>query len=274
MNRISAFLSHLLISIIIVSSVIGLAIFFWYPYPFARIFNLWDALKIVAFVDVVLGPLLTLTVFKPGKPGLKFDLYFIATVQILALSYGVWTTYQSRPVLMTYNDGHINCLTDKHLQESPVNWDNIEKNNWPIPMASFTYEVMDKIQQEKGRLADVFKDSSYLTTFGNDAKEDLEYKALPAGYRDKDYPDHKAVWDQRLGENWKEKPYYFVYANCANSTDLAVIDTDNLTLVDIVPRTNIYNIVRKPNQRLLDKYKKELGIKEEQTPESTQQPQK
>ena len=39
----------------------------------------------------VVGPLLTLIVFRAGKPGMKFDLAVIGLVQVAALAYGTAT---------------------------------------------------------------------------------------------------------------------------------------------------------------------------------------
>jgi hypothetical protein len=58
----------------------------------------WNIIGIVLSVDVTLGPLLTFVVFQAGKKGLKFDLTFIAAVQISALIYGMYTLWQPRPV--------------------------------------------------------------------------------------------------------------------------------------------------------------------------------
>jgi hypothetical protein len=51
-------------------------------------------------VDIVLGPLLTLVVFKSGKWGLKFDLALIAVMQTIALVYGLSVVLRSRPVFL------------------------------------------------------------------------------------------------------------------------------------------------------------------------------
>ncbi len=51
-------------------------------------------------VDLALGPLLTLVVFKSGKKGLKFDLTLIGLLQTVALVYGLSIVLQSRPVFL------------------------------------------------------------------------------------------------------------------------------------------------------------------------------
>jgi hypothetical protein len=50
----------------------------------------WEGLRIVIAVDLVLGPLLTLVVYKAGKSSLTFDLSCIAIFQIACLGGGVW----------------------------------------------------------------------------------------------------------------------------------------------------------------------------------------
>ena len=45
-------------------------------------------------IDVILGPLLTLLVYKQGKKTLLFDLTVIVLLQISALGYGLWTISQ------------------------------------------------------------------------------------------------------------------------------------------------------------------------------------
>jgi hypothetical protein len=46
--------------------------------------------------------LLTLIVFKPGKPGLKFDIALIAFVQVAALLYGLSALYRERPYFTVF----------------------------------------------------------------------------------------------------------------------------------------------------------------------------
>jgi hypothetical protein len=62
----------------------------------------WHVLRVLISVDLVVGPLLTLIVFKPGKRGLEFDLCVIALVQIVALIYGAETIYRQRPYFTVF----------------------------------------------------------------------------------------------------------------------------------------------------------------------------
>ena len=47
--------------------------------------------------DVIVGPLLSLLVYKEGKKTLKMDLSIIVLIQVLATGYGVYAIAQSRP---------------------------------------------------------------------------------------------------------------------------------------------------------------------------------
>ena len=88
MNRWKAFGIHLAISLVVFLALLGIIILLWYPGILFSIDGGWEGLKIVMGVDVVLGPLLTLVVFKVGKPGLKFDLTCIAVAQIACMVTG------------------------------------------------------------------------------------------------------------------------------------------------------------------------------------------
>lgn len=97
MNRYKAFAIHLSYSIAVVATVLALMFFIWYPKPYFEADGAHHVVAILASVDVILGPLLTLIIFKPGKPGLKFDLSMIALVQLAALGYGTNIIYSERP---------------------------------------------------------------------------------------------------------------------------------------------------------------------------------
>ena len=71
MSRFSAFAIHLLISFVIFIAITYLVVFKWYPDIFFDTDGGWRGMRIIIAVDLVLGPLLTLVVFKAGKPGLK-----------------------------------------------------------------------------------------------------------------------------------------------------------------------------------------------------------
>lgn len=118
MTRYKAYLIHLGISTVIFAVLAGLIVFVWYPPPFFANDGGWQGIRIVVLVDMVLGPGLTLLVFKPGKPGLKFDLSMIALAQTAALIWGVWAIYDQRPVLVTFADDTFYTMTRGQVAEA------------------------------------------------------------------------------------------------------------------------------------------------------------
>lgn len=119
-TRRQAFLIHLGISLAIFIAFAILLIFFWYPGPLFNLEGGWKGIRIVALVDVVLGPALTLLVFKPGKPGLKFDMSLIIVVQAAALSWGIWTVSQARPALIVFADDAFYSITLSKLKHTGI----------------------------------------------------------------------------------------------------------------------------------------------------------
>lgn len=97
LNRYTAFTAHLLLSVFIFSCLIGAALFFWYPGDLIHAGG-YQGIKIIAGVDLVLGPLLTLLLFSPQKKGLYLDLSIIAIIQVSALCYGVYALSKEKPV--------------------------------------------------------------------------------------------------------------------------------------------------------------------------------
>lgn len=100
--RLKAFSVHFAISVLIAFVVIGLVFFIWYPAPLHTAVGVTQIFLILLAVDVVLGPLLTLLVYKVGKKTLVIDLTVIALLQLSALGYGLWTVAEGRPAWLVF----------------------------------------------------------------------------------------------------------------------------------------------------------------------------
>jgi hypothetical protein len=96
-SRLHAFASHLLLSLTIVGTVFCVVFLVWYPSPFFSAVGAWSIIRVLIGVDLVLGPIMTLIVFKPAKRLLIVDVIFIAIMQLSALIYGTTVLYQERP---------------------------------------------------------------------------------------------------------------------------------------------------------------------------------
>lgn len=105
LSRAGALTLHLTISLLVFSSLVAMMLLFWFPGELFFIDGGWQGLKLVAMVDLVLGPALTLMLYKPGKPKLVLDMSLIAGIQIVALAYGFYTTHQQRTLALVFAEG-------------------------------------------------------------------------------------------------------------------------------------------------------------------------
>jgi hypothetical protein len=103
-DRLRASAIHFCISIAIALLAALLVFFIWYPPPYREISGGRELFLILVSVDVILGPLITLTIFNRAKPWrvLRRDLAFVGLIQLAALAYGMWTVFVARPVHLVF----------------------------------------------------------------------------------------------------------------------------------------------------------------------------
>ncbi len=111
-NRWQAFAVHIGISAIIFIVLAAVIIFVWYPGFLFQTDGGWQGIRLIAGVDFIIGPVLTLIVYKVGKPRLKMDLTLIGLLQVGCLAYGTWLVYEQRPLAVIYADGHFYTMSE------------------------------------------------------------------------------------------------------------------------------------------------------------------
>ncbi|WP_168542254.1 MULTISPECIES: TfpX/TfpZ family type IV pilin accessory protein [unclassified Acinetobacter] len=102
-KRIHFFIKHLTLSFIVALVLLGLIFYCWYPTPLAKTVGVTHIILMLFAIDIIIGPLLGLLVYKEHKKTLKFDLSVIILIQISALMYGVYSLEQGRPAWLVYN---------------------------------------------------------------------------------------------------------------------------------------------------------------------------
>lgn len=132
LNRWQAFFSHFGFSLIIFIVLFLIIYFIWYPGVFIHLGG-WQGIQIVAAVDLVLGPLLTLIVFNPVKKSLKVDLALIAALQIGCLTYGVWAIEQQRPLTQAILDDRLYVIPKAQYKAQNIETDFLKKIPGPSP---------------------------------------------------------------------------------------------------------------------------------------------
>lgn len=101
--RTKAFLIHLAASVGVALLTLLLVFQVWYPAPLHEAVGVTSIFLLLLLVDLALGPLLTLIVYKPGKKSLAFDLSVVVLLQLSALGYGLWAVAEGRPAWLVFN---------------------------------------------------------------------------------------------------------------------------------------------------------------------------
>jgi len=149
MTRKKAFLIHFGLSFLIVSTCFLIILAVWYPGYYFRIFAASEVLQVLIGVDLVLGPSLTLFLFRPGKPGLRFDLSVVAILQICALVYGLQVIYQGRPYFTVFSVDRFEVLAQKDVDMTRVDPALLSDKLWNEPVLVMTRMPQDQRERDK-----------------------------------------------------------------------------------------------------------------------------
>jgi hypothetical protein len=116
-SRARAALTFLVASFAVAAFAFVLIYFVWYPLGLFTTEGGLELLTLIVAVDVVIGPLLILIVFVPGKKGLWFDVVAITTLQIAALAYGLHVLYVSRPAYIVFVKDRFEMVRANEMSE-------------------------------------------------------------------------------------------------------------------------------------------------------------
>lgn len=120
MNRYKAAFVHLLICCAIALALWFVMRYVWYPSAYFQALGGAGLVLLLVGVDVVIGPLLTLVVYKPGKKNLKLDLAIIALLQMSALIYGAHVVFVARPVYLVFSVDRFEIISASDIDEADL----------------------------------------------------------------------------------------------------------------------------------------------------------
>ena len=107
----SAFIIHFAISLVVFVVLVALMATYWFPGNLFFMDGGWEGLKIIAPIDLVLGPALTLAFYRPWKKNVKFDMSVIVAVQVAALGYGVYAAHDQRTAAIVFSENRFETLS-------------------------------------------------------------------------------------------------------------------------------------------------------------------
>lgn len=112
-QRLQAFGWHLAASSAVALGVAALVLGIWFPGAYRYMAGGFGLLGLIMAVDVVLGPVLTFSVFNTNKSRghLRRDIATIAVIQMAALAYGMYSVYLARPVALVFENDRFRVLS-------------------------------------------------------------------------------------------------------------------------------------------------------------------
>ena len=157
-KRVKFFLGHFCISLFIASIVVGVVFFIWYPSPQAKAVNVTHIFLMMLMIDVIIGPVLGLLVYKDGKKTLKFDLAVIILIQLSALCYGVYSIAQGRPVWIVYSIDRFELIKNNEIIDQDIQKAQLEYQHpsWLGPQLVAMQLSLNGEQRNKEMFNEVF----------------------------------------------------------------------------------------------------------------------
>lgn len=155
-TRLGAFLIHFFFSFLIFLVLMYFLLYVWFPGFFFESDGGWQGIRIIVAVDLVLGPLLTLVVYKKGKKGLRLDLSIIAIIQIICLSVGTMIVFERRPATLVYTEHAFFSVSHEFYQSKNIDTNQLKGSSPKIVIATSPSDPFEKSDflnelKQKGR---------------------------------------------------------------------------------------------------------------------------
>jgi hypothetical protein len=195
---------HLLISATIAATALAVTLLAWYPRPLFEASGGTGLLHILVGVDVAIGPLLTLAVFKSGKPGMRFDLTVIGLLQLSALLYGSYVMFEARPVFIALVKGQFEAVSAVEIPKDQLaQARRPEYRELPVTGPEVVYieidqdEMQEVIRSVFAGGPDIQHRPKYFVPYAERRKEALS-QAQPLGHARRTWPEAVPLIDDYL----------------------------------------------------------------------------
>ncbi len=176
-KRFAATAFHFAASLIIFLAFVGILLLSWYPSPYFSASGGWQGLRLVAAVDLVLGPLMTFILVTPGKSRreLMLDIGLVVLVQFSALAWGIKAVYEQRPVAVVFLDSSF----------------------YTVPALAITSQGLDL------ELLDAFGEEQPVLVYAERPEEGEDFERFARTVNEDRIPPHEQTWLYRpLSDNF------------------------------------------------------------------------
>jgi hypothetical protein len=132
--KIRATVVHAIVTIVIALLSAVLVFCLWYPDQLAFLMEGANLYLLILAVEVCLGPLMSLVVYNPEKSAreLWVDYSLVVLIQLAALSYGLYSTFNSRPVYQVLVIDRFEMVGALELNEADLNEATADFSKLPI----------------------------------------------------------------------------------------------------------------------------------------------
>lgn len=191
-TRIIAASIHFLASLFVISLSLSIIYFIWYPYPYYIIHSVFEAVKIVLSVDLVLGPFITLFIYNVLKPRkvLVRDVSIIIIIQIAALSWGLHITHKMRPIFLVFQADTFYPILKEEIDVTKLAKNIVAPGIWQRPKMVYIEPLKgEAVIQRMTNVAlggkiegEMYQASKYKTlslSIDNEYRKDVVSQAMP-----------------------------------------------------------------------------------------------
>lgn len=190
--KLKFFTWHLIASISIVLTLSIVCQYLWFPAPFLQLDGTWRALLILAAVDIVIGPILTLLLVSSKKSTreLFIDMVIIIAIQLSALGYGLTKIEQERVWAIVHLDGMFNLVPKKEVSPAQL----AIKHKLPKYNGSYYAMVLNSElllnAKESGNLIYYSPKRYHPISKAEISKQQITYADLPDDIKEKYHDDY------------------------------------------------------------------------------------
>ena len=151
--KLKATLTHLGLSLLVFMVILYFILFEWYPEPFFTAQGGWQGIRLMAFVDLVLGPCLTLIVFNhlKSRRAILFDLSLVVLIQIGALIWGGYQVYTQRPIALVFWADAFYTVTSYDYSEQGIDNPEFTQYSSYVPPLIYSRSPSDLVELEVSR---------------------------------------------------------------------------------------------------------------------------
>jgi hypothetical protein len=202
---------HLLISIAIAAAALAVTLLVWYPRPLFEASGGTGLLYILVGVDVAIGPLITLVVYKAGKWGMRFDLVVIGLLQLGALLYGSYIMFEARPVYIVLVKGQLEVASAVEIRpDALAQAKRPEFRKLPLDGPKLVYSEIDAQEMQEVILSvfaggpDIHLRPKYYVPYAERKKEALA-QAQPLEHARRNWPEAVPMIEGYLAESGRSE---------------------------------------------------------------------